>query len=108
MPDLMLELINLTKTYQVSAGAFRGKRDLRAVNGITLTLEKGEVLGLVGESGCGKTTVAKLVLSLETPTSGHIRLQGRSLTDCDSKEIARQVQPVFQDPYASLNPRKSV
>jgi len=108
MPDLVLELINLTKTYQVSAGAFRGQRDLRAVNGITLTLEKGEVLGLVGESGCGKTTVAKLVLSLEAPTLGHIRLQGRPLTDCDSKEIARQVQPVFQDPYASLNPRKSV
>ena len=108
MPDLVLELENLTKTYQVNAGAFRGKRALRAVNGITLTLEKGEVLGLVGESGCGKTTVAKLVLSLETPTSGRIRLQGRPLTDCDSKEIARQVQPVFQDPYASLNPRKSV
>jgi len=108
MPDLVLELINLTKTYQVSAGAFRGQRDLRAVNGITLTLEKGEVLGLVGESGCGKTTVAKLVLALETPTSGHIRLQGRPLAECDSKEIARQVQPVFQDPYASLNPRKSV
>ncbi len=108
MPDRVLELEDVTKTYRVSAGAFRGTRTLRAVNGVSLALENGEVLGLVGESGCGKTTVAKLVLALEIPTSGHIRLGGRPLADCDSKEIARQVQPVFQDPYASLNPRKSV
>jgi peptide/nickel transport system ATP-binding protein len=108
MPDRVLELEDVTKTYRVSAGAFKETRTLRAVNGVSLALENGEVLGLVGESGCGKTTVAKLVLALEAPTSGHIRLRGRPLTDCDSKEIARQVQPVFQDPYASLNPRKSV
>jgi len=108
MPDRVLELEDVTKTYRVNAGAFRGKRTLRAVNGVTLALEKGEVVGLVGESGCGKTTVAKLVLALESPTSGRIRLGGRALADCDSKEIARQVQPVFQDPYASLNPRKNV
>jgi peptide/nickel transport system ATP-binding protein len=108
MPDSVLELENVTKTYRVDAGAFREKRTLRAVNGVSLSLEPGEVLGLVGESGCGKTTVAKLVLALEAPTSGRIRLGGRPLTECDSREIARQVQPVFQDPYASLNPRKSV
>jgi len=108
MPESVLELENVTKTYRVSAGAFREKRRLRAVNGISLTLEKGEVLGLVGESGCGKSTVAKMVLALETPSSGRIRLGGRPLAGCSSKEIARQVQPVFQDPYASLNPRKSV
>ena len=108
MPDRVLELEDVTKAYRVSAGAFREKRSLRAVNGIDLVLEKGEVLGLVGESGCGKSTVAKMVLALETPGSGRIRLGGRPLADCSSKEIARQVQPVFQDPYASLNPRKSV
>mgnify|MGYP001765940324 FL=1 len=108
MPDRVLELEDVTKVYRVSAGAFREKRSLRAVNGIDLVLEKGEVLGLVGESGCGKSTVAKMVLALETPGSGRIRLGGRPLADCRSKEIARQVQPVFQDPYASLNPRKSV
>jgi peptide/nickel transport system ATP-binding protein len=97
MPDLVLELINLTKTYQVSAGSFRGKRDLRAVNGITLSLEKGEVLGLVGEQ-LRQDHGGQAGLALETPTSGHIRLQGRPLAECDSKEIARQVQPVFQDP----------
>jgi peptide/nickel transport system ATP-binding protein len=108
MPDSVLELENVTKTYRVSAGAFRGTRTLRAVNGVTLALEKGQVLGLVGESGCGKTTVAKMVLALEPPTSGRIRLQDRPLAGCDSREIARQVQPIFQDPYASLNPRKNV
>jgi peptide/nickel transport system ATP-binding protein len=108
MSDPVLELENVTKTYRVDAGAFREKRTLRAVNGVSLSLQPGEVLGLVGESGCGKTTVAKLVLALEAPTSGRIRLGGRLLAECDSREIARQVQPVFQDPYASLNPRKSV
>jgi peptide/nickel transport system ATP-binding protein len=107
MPDLVIELENVTKTYRVSARGFQGKMPPAAVNGVTLSLEKGEVLGLVGESGCGKTTVAKLVLGLE---ARHRALSacGDTLDECDSKEIARLVQPVFQDPYASLNPSKSI
>jgi peptide/nickel transport system ATP-binding protein len=108
MTEPALRIENLTKTYLVSSGLFKGQQALRAVNGVSLTVPKGSVLGLVGESGCGKTTVAKLVLGLEKPTGGKIFIAGRSLSSISPKEIARRVQPVFQDPYSSLNPRKSI
>jgi len=108
MAEIILECKELRKTYLVSAGAFKGKRPLHAVNGVSLQVEAGSVLGLVGESGCGKTTVAKLVLGLERPTAGELFLEGDSVKRLSPKEIARRVQPVFQDPYASLNPRKSI
>lgn len=108
MPEPALKTMDLTKTYMVSAGAFKGKRPLRAVNGVSLTVDRGSVLGLVGESGCGKTTMAKMILGLEKMTSGEILIAGKALSTISQKEIARQVQPVFQDPYSSLNPRKSI
>jgi peptide/nickel transport system ATP-binding protein len=98
----------VTKTYTVSGGAFRSRRQLKAVNGVSLTVAKGSVLGLVGESGCGKTTMAKLILGLETPSGGEIFIDGRAISKMSAKGIARRVQPVFQDPYSSLNPRKSI
>ncbi len=108
MTAALLETKDLTKVYTVSQGLFKGKQSLTAVNGVDLSVPKGSVLGLVGESGCGKSTVAKLILRLEAPTSGRIRFDGEDVTDIVRKEMARRVQPVFQDPYASLNPRKSI
>ena len=108
MSDVVLQIHDLNKTYTVSAGLFAGKRFLKAVNGVNLVLEKGSVLGLVGESGCGKSTVAKLILMLEGVTSGRISFDGQEISAIPRKEVARRIQPVFQDPYASLNPRKTI
>ena len=87
------------------------KQWVRAVDGVSFDIAPGETLGLVGESGCGKSTIAKLILRLEDPTSGSIRFQGREVTDLKGQELKtyrRSVQAVFQDPYSSLSPRMRV
>jgi peptide/nickel transport system ATP-binding protein len=108
MTSLALKTVDLAKTYRVSTGVFKGKKPLRAVDGVSLAVPKGSVLGLVGESGCGKTTVAKMILGLEKSTAGEIFIKNSRLSSMSPKEIARLVQPVFQDPYSSLNPRKGI
>ena len=103
----LLEMHDVTRDYEVKSG-LRGRRTLSALRGIDLEVEKGEVLGLVGESGCGKSTLARLLLGIEPPSAGEIRIGGRSVSDYARLERARLIQPVFQDPYSSLNPRMTV
>ena len=104
----VLELRGVTKTYRVKQGIFGKARPLTAVNDVSLSLPRGEVLGLVGESGCGKSTLAKILLGLETPTNGQVLIDGKEILAQDRLSLARRIQPIFQDPYSSLNPRKSI
>lgn len=108
MTTALLQTEDLTKVYQIRSGIFKGKQALTAANGINITVNRGEVVGLVGESGCGKSTVAKIVLGLEGATTGEVYFDGTSVANMDQKEKSRRIQPIFQDPYSSLNPRKSI
>ncbi len=104
----VLELRNVSKTYSVKQGMFSSPKPLKAVNDVSLKIGRGEVLGLVGESGCGKSTLAKILLGLEQPTEGQVLVDGKELGAQNRSELARRIQPIFQDPYSSLNPRKSI
>ncbi|MFN7307960.1 MAG: ABC transporter ATP-binding protein, partial [Acetobacteraceae bacterium] len=105
----VLQVRDLVKHYSVGGGFFgRGRKQLRAVDGVSFSIGQGETLGLVGESGCGKSTVGKAVLRLVEPTSGHVSLEGEEITGLGSAallERRKRMQVIFQDPYSSLNPR---
>ena len=103
-----LETDNVTCVFQVSQGLTKGKKPLWAVNGVSLKVPKGQVVGLVGESGCGKSTLANILLGLQKRTTGDVRYSGKSAASFTRKEIARRIQPIFQDPYSSLNPTKTI
>jgi peptide/nickel transport system ATP-binding protein len=108
----LLEVAGLVKHYPVRRGLLRREAgQVRAVDGVSLTLRQGETLGLVGESGCGKSTLCRAALQLIEPTSGSVRFEGREIAGLSRREmrpLRREMQIVFQDPYASLNPRKRI
>jgi len=108
----LLSIRDLVKVYQTDDGMFgKTKREVRAVNGVSLDISQGETLGLVGESGCGKTTLGRMILRLIEPTSGGITFNGQDVVAASSTELRRlrrDMQIIFQDPFASLNPRMRV
>ncbi len=113
MTEALLEVRDLVKHFPLTQGILfqRQVGAVQAVDGVSFTLAPGETLGVVGESGCGKSTVAKLVMSLEKPTAGEIFYKGEDITRLSGralKAVRRNIQMVFQDPYTSLNPRMTV
>lgn len=104
----LLQSNDVSRQFTVGAGFFRKNQTLMAVNGVSLNVEKGDVLALVGESGCGKSTLALMLLGLLPATAGDILLNGEPVSSFQRLELARRVQPIFQDPYSSLNPRKTI
>jgi peptide/nickel transport system ATP-binding protein len=108
----LLEIRNLKKYFPLQAGLFRGAREhVRAIDGVSLDVEDGETIGLVGESGCGKTTLGRCLVRLIEPTSGSITFDGHELSSVSgptARELRRKMQIIFQDPYASLDPRMRI
>ncbi|MGH9141824.1 MAG: ATP-binding cassette domain-containing protein, partial [Vicinamibacterales bacterium] len=112
MSEPLLEVRDLVKHFPIGGGMFTKPIGVvRAVDGVSFTIRKGETLGLVGESGCGKTTTGRCILQLERPTSGSIVFEGVDMVTLDAaalRAVRRRMQVIFQDPYSSLNPRMTV
>lgn len=109
--DVIIEVKNLCKYFPVNKGLFSKPSFVKAVDNVSFTINRGETLGLVGESGCGKTTTGRTVLKLYEPTSGQIIFDGKDITNYTEKQMVplrKNTQMIFQDPYASLNPRMTV
>lgn len=104
----MIEVREAVRHFAGRTGLFSADRVVRAVDGVSFNLESGGVLGIVGESGCGKSTLGRMILGLLTPSAGKILVDGQDLRVLDRRERARLIQPVFQDPFSSLNPRQRV
>ena len=105
---LAIEVRDVRRAFRTSSGMMTSERVVRAVDGVSFALQPGDVLGIVGESGCGKSTLARLILGLLPVSSGEVLVDGRRLATVDRRERARLIQPVFQDPFSSLNPRQRV
>lgn len=107
----LLEIKDLKKYYMINRGMFKKDTAIKAVDGVSFNVNKGETFGLVGESGCGKSTTGRTILKLNEPTSGKILFDGKDISQLPYREMRKlrqKIQMVFQDPYASLNPKKTV
>ena len=104
----LIEIRDVSQRFRVKDGLFGATRRVVAVDGVSLTVNAGEVIGIVGESGCGKSTLARIILGLQVPTGGDVLIDGQHLAQLGRRERARLIQPVFQDPFSSLNPRRTV
>ena len=112
-PGPLLEVIGLKKYFPVTEGIVipRTVAEVKAVDGVSFDIRKGEILGLVGESGCGKTTTGRCILQLDRPTEGAILFEGVNLVELDQRALSpfrQKIQVIFQDPYSSLNPRMKI
>ena len=103
-----VEVRDVRRVFRIRTGTLASDRVVRAVDGVSFALPAGDVLGIVGESGCGKSTLARVILGLLPASEGEVLIDGRSLAAMGRRERARLIQPVFQDPYSSLNPRQRV
>ena len=105
--DIILQTENLKKYFRIRRG-----QEVKAVDGVSIQVERGKTLGLVGESGCGKSTLGRTLIRIYDPTDGKILLNGKDITGKSTRafrqELARSIQMIFQDPYACLNPRMTV
>jgi len=112
MSEVLLQVDSLVKHFSIGGGIVGGHAgQVRAVDGVSFSIRRGETLGLVGESGCGKTTTGRCILLLERPTSGRIMFEGVDLVTLDEaamRAVRRRIQVIFQDPYSSLNPRMTI
>ena len=110
--EKLVEVQNLITYFPIFSGVFQRKTgEVKAVDDISFFIRKGETLGLVGESGCGKTTTGRSILKLEEPTSGNVFFEGKNLIEMKGEPLRKMrahMQPIFQDPFASLNPRMTV
>lgn len=104
----IIRLEHVRRDFAVRASIFARKKNLQAVRGVSFSVVRGESFGIVGESGCGKTTLIRMMLGLVPPSSGMAEVLGEPIACIDRRRLTRRIQPVFQDPYASLDPRRTV
>jgi peptide/nickel transport system ATP-binding protein len=104
----LIDVRGVKRSFRVKQGLFAAARHVAAIDDVSFAVAPGDVLGIVGESGCGKSTLARVILGLLPPTAGEVLVDGRHIAQMDRRERARLIQPVFQDPFSSLNPRRRV